>query len=58
MSIVLDRYGKLFTDSNATVGDVKTGGADLVAPKEAVTSSATAIDAAQSDVVKAEQELG
>ncbi len=22
----LDRYGKLFTDSKATVGDVKTGG--------------------------------
>ncbi len=54
---VLDRYGKLFTDSKATVGDVKTGGADLIAPKEAVTASATAIDAAQSDVVKAEQEL-
>ena len=55
---VLDRYGKLFTpDSKATVGDVKTGGADLVAPKEAVTTSATAIGAAQSDVAKAEQEL-
>ncbi len=53
----LDRYGKLFTDSKATVGDVKTGGADLVAPKESVTSSAAAIDAAQSDVAKAEQEL-
>ena len=54
---VLDRYGKLFTDSKATVGDVKTGGADLIAPKEAVASSATAIDAAQSDVAKAQQEL-
>ena len=53
----LDRYGKLFTDSKATVGDVKTGGADLVAPKESVTSSAAAIDAAKSDVAKAEQEL-
>ena len=34
----LDRYGKLFTDSKTTVGDVKTGGADLVAPKESVTT--------------------
>ena len=29
---ILDRYGKLFTDDAATVGDVKTLGADLVAP--------------------------
>ena len=50
---VLDRYGKLFTpDSKATVGDVKTGGADLTAPKEAVTTSATAVDAAQGDVTR------
>jgi peptidoglycan hydrolase-like protein with peptidoglycan-binding domain len=54
---VLDRYGKLFTDSKTTVGDVKTGGADLIAPKEAVTASATAIDAAQADVAKAAQDL-
>ena len=40
----LDRYGKLFTDSKATVGDVKTGGADLVAPKESVTLAASAVD--------------
>ena len=26
----LDRYGKLFTDDAATVGDVETAGADLV----------------------------
>jgi hypothetical protein len=55
---VLDRYGKLFTpDSKATVGDVKTGGADLLAPKDAVTTSVTAVDAAQSDVTKAQQDL-
>ena len=29
----LDRYGKLFTDEAATVGDVKTGGDDLVEPR-------------------------
>ena len=36
---VLDRYGKLFTDDAATVGDVQTLGADLVEPRETVTSS-------------------
>ena len=29
---VLDRYGQLFTDDAATVGDVETLGADLVEP--------------------------
>ena len=29
---VLDRYGKLFTDEAATVGDIQTLGADLVEP--------------------------
>jgi peptidoglycan hydrolase-like protein with peptidoglycan-binding domain len=53
----LDRYGKLFTDSKTTVGDVKTGGADLVAPKESVTTSAASIDSAQSGVAKAERDL-
>ncbi len=53
----LDRYGKLFTDSKATVGDVKTGGADLAAPQGAVSSSADAVTAAQGDVQAAEKEL-
>ena len=55
--VALDRYGKLFTDSKATVGDVKTGGADLAAPRESVSSAATAVDQAQSDLASAEKEL-
>ena len=35
---VLDRYGKLFTDDAATVGDIQTLGADLVEPRETVAS--------------------
>jgi len=53
----LDRYGKLFSDDKATVGDVKTAGADLVAPRDSVTSAAMKVTAAQSDVVKAQQAL-
>lgn len=53
----LDRYGKLFTGGQATVGDVKTAGADLVAPRESVSSAASAVGAAQADVASAEQEL-
>jgi peptidoglycan hydrolase-like protein with peptidoglycan-binding domain len=53
----LDRYGKLFTDSKATVGDVKTGGADLAAPRESVSSAASEVVAAQDDLASAEQEL-
>jgi peptidoglycan hydrolase-like protein with peptidoglycan-binding domain len=53
----LDRYGKLLTDEAVTVGDIKTGGADLVAPRDSVTSAATAVKQTQSDVSAAEQEL-
>jgi peptidoglycan hydrolase-like protein with peptidoglycan-binding domain len=53
----IDRYGKLFTDGAATVGDVKTAGADLAAPKESVSSAAEAVTKAQSDVAAAAQEL-
>jgi peptidoglycan hydrolase-like protein with peptidoglycan-binding domain len=53
----VDRYGKVFTDATATVGDVKTAGADLVAPREAVTSIANAVVAAKTDVANADQEL-
>ena len=38
----LDRYGKLFTDDVATVGDVNTAGADLVEPRESVAASVEA----------------
>lgn len=53
----IDRYGKLFTDSATTVGDVKAAGVDLAAPKGAVSRSATAVTDAQTQVGKAEQEL-
>ena len=43
----LDRYGKLFTDDAATVGDVKTLGADLVEPRESVATSVDDVEAAQ-----------
>ena len=53
----LDRYGKLFTDSAATVGDVQTLGDDLTAPREAVSASVGAVDQAKTAVAAAEQEL-
>jgi peptidoglycan hydrolase-like protein with peptidoglycan-binding domain len=53
----LDRYGRLFTDSKVTVGDIKTGGADLAAPRASVSSAATAFTTAQTHVADAEKEL-
>ncbi len=53
----LDRYGKLFTDEAATVGDVKTTGADLVAPREAVSAAGGDVEAAKTALTQAEQEL-
>lgn len=53
----LDRYGKLFTASATTVGDVRTAGADLVAPRQDVSVAATAVTKAQGDVAAAEKEL-
>lgn len=53
----LDRYGKLFTDEAATVGDVTTGGADLVEPRESVASAADAFFAARATLAEAGQEL-
>jgi Putative peptidoglycan binding domain len=53
----LDRYGKLFTDEAATVGDVKTGGADLGQPRESVAAAATAVDDANAGLAEAEQTL-
>ena len=53
----LDRYGKLFTDSTATVGDVKTAGTDLTAPRQSVSTAATAVTKAQTDVAGAQKEL-
>ena len=53
----LDRYGKLFTDSAATVGDVKTGGADLAEPRQSVATAADGVSTAKDAVASAEAEL-
>lgn len=53
----LDRYGRVFTDRAATVGDVQTLGADLIAPREEVVTSADTVDTAKTDLVAAQQEL-
>ncbi len=53
----LDRYGMLFTDEAATVGDVTTAGADLVEPRESVASAADGVGEAKTAVAAAEQEL-
>jgi peptidoglycan hydrolase-like protein with peptidoglycan-binding domain len=54
---VLDRYGKLFTDEEATVGDVQTLGADLVEPRETVATAVNEVEAAKTALAEAEQEL-
>ena len=53
----LDRYGKAFDQSAATVGDIKTVGADLENPRATVVSSAEAVTPARDDLAKAKQEL-
>jgi len=53
----LDRYGHLFTDSAATVGDVQTLGADLVEPRDEVVTAATAVQTAKDNLAAANQEL-
>ena len=53
----LDRYGMLFTDEVATVGDVTTAGADLVEPRESVASAADGVGEAKTALADAEQEL-
>ena len=54
---VLDRYGKLFTDDAATVGDVQTLGADLVEPRETVAASVNEVEEAKTALAAAGQEL-
>src|SRR5262245_26471194 len=55
--IAIDRYGQVFNQSAATVGDVKTAGADPVEPRQAVQSSAESAVAASDDLAAANQEL-
>ena len=54
---VLDRYGKLFTDDAATVGDIQTLGADLVEPRETVASTVNEVEEAKTALAAAGQEL-
>jgi predicted lipoprotein with Yx(FWY)xxD motif len=54
---VLDRYGRVFTDSAATVGDIRTLGADLTEPRDEVVSAADAVSVAKDDLAAAQQEL-
>jgi peptidoglycan hydrolase-like protein with peptidoglycan-binding domain len=54
---VLDRYGKIFDDSKATVGGVKTAGADIPAPQATVESAIDDIASARTDLSQAQQEL-
>ena len=53
----IDRYGKVFDDKAATVGDIKTAGADLAEPRDAVATGAQAVKDAQDDRNKAAQDL-
>ena len=53
----LDRYGRVFTQGAATVGDVQTLGADLVTPREDVVTAGGAVDTAKTELVAAQQEL-
>lgn len=53
----LDRYGKIFTDQTATVGDVRTLGADLDKPADIVAGSAKAAVDTHSALVEAQSRL-
>ncbi len=55
--LAVDRYGKAFDTAAATVGDVKTVGADLAEPRQTVQSSAESVNAAADELTKAKQEL-
>ena len=41
--VAIDRYGKIFDEQAATVGDLKTLGADLVQPRETTVAAAQAV---------------
>jgi murein L,D-transpeptidase YcbB/YkuD len=53
----IDRYGKLFDQSAATVGDVKAAGTDLERPRESVTASARAVVDAREALAQAHHDL-
>jgi peptidoglycan hydrolase-like protein with peptidoglycan-binding domain len=53
----IDRYGKLFNTQAATVGDVKTVGADLAAPRDSVSAAIGDVGDARTALADANQEL-
>ena len=53
----VDRYGRVFTDKAATVGDINTLGADLVAPRDEVVPAAGTVETAKDALAAAQQEL-
>ena len=53
----VDRYGNVFDSSAATVGDVKTAGADLAEPRKEVTKSVEPVKEARDDLAAAEADL-
>jgi murein L,D-transpeptidase YcbB/YkuD len=53
----IDRYGKLFTDGAATVGDVQTLGTDLAEPRESTTAAVQGVLDAHDALNAANQEL-
>src|SRR4051794_8967256 len=53
----LDRYGRIFIDRAATVGDITTLGADLVQPKADVQTAADGVNTAKDALSAAQQEL-
>jgi murein L,D-transpeptidase YcbB/YkuD len=53
----IDRYGKVFDEQSATVGDVKTLGADLGRPRDSTTAAAQAVLDAHDALNAANQEL-
>jgi len=55
--LAVDRYGKLFSDGAATVGDVQTLGADLAAPRESTAAAAQGVLDAHDALNAANQEL-
>ena len=55
--LAVDRYGKLFSDTTATVGDVTTLGADLSQPRTEVSAAAQTVVDAHDTLNQAKQEL-
>src|SRR5215471_9309971 len=53
----IDRYGKVFDQSAATVGDVKAAGTDLERPRESVTASAREVVDARDALAQAHRDL-